>query len=141
MKTIRRNGSIEAFHDWRRQVKYHRYHLDLLQPARPQELVSRIALADRIGESLGDDHDMSELIARLRRAPRNAVPKKTRRYAGKLAASVGRRLRDHALEDAPETINAAPYGDGWIVRIKASEPVPDTLLDATDYAALVAEEG
>lgn len=39
-----------------------------------------------------------------------------------------------ALEDAPETLNADPYGEGWIVKIKLSDPSQlDTLLDADAY--------
>ena len=43
------------------------------------------------------------------------------------------------LEDAPETINADPYGDGWLVEISvrdASDPTAD-LLDAEAYQAIV----
>jgi glycine cleavage system H protein len=40
-----------------------------------------------------------------------------------------------ALEDAPETVNTAPYGDGWIVKIRVAEPEQlTTLLDAQAYA-------
>lgn len=31
------------------------------------------------------------------------------------------------LADTPENINADPYGDGWIVRIRASEAAADTM--------------
>ncbi len=40
------------------------------------------------------------------------------------------------LEDAPETINADPYGKGWIVRIKLADPSElDSLMDAAAYKA------
>ncbi len=38
-----------------------------------------------------------------------------------------------ALQDAPETINKDPYGEGWIVRIKIADP--DELNDLMDAAA------
>ena len=39
-----------------------------------------------------------------------------------------------ALGDAPEAINADPYGDGWLVRVKLSDPSErDALLDAEAY--------
>jgi glycine cleavage system H protein len=44
------------------------------------------------------------------------------------------------LEDAPETINADPYGDGWLVEITVSGGDGDPtaqLLDAQAYQALV----
>ena len=41
-----------------------------------------------------------------------------------------------ALADAPETINADPYGDGWLVRIRLSEPAEQqSLMDAASYEA------
>jgi glycine cleavage system H protein len=43
------------------------------------------------------------------------------------------------LEDAPETINADPYGDGWLVEISVpgdGDPTAD-LLDAAAYQAIV----
>ncbi len=38
------------------------------------------------------------------------------------------------LEDAPETINSDPYGDGWMVKIKISDPAQyEALMSAEDY--------
>ena len=40
-----------------------------------------------------------------------------------------------ALSDKPEAINEDPYGDGWLARVKVSEPgEKDALLDADAYA-------
>ena len=45
---------------------------------------------------------------------------------------------NEALNDAPETVNDAPYGDGWMLRIKMSRAEDaETLLDHTAYEALV----
>jgi len=42
--------------------------------------------------------------------------------------------------DEPETVNADPYGDGWLVRIRLSDPSEaDSLLDAEAYKQVVAE--
>ena len=42
--------------------------------------------------------------------------------------------------DEPETVNADPYGDGWLVRIRLSDPSEtDALLDADAYKQVVAE--
>lgn len=39
------------------------------------------------------------------------------------------------LTDAPETINADPYGDGWLFELELSEEADlDDLLDADGYA-------
>jgi len=41
-----------------------------------------------------------------------------------------------ALEDAPETVNRDPYGEGWMIKIKLSEGADmSALLDADAYQA------
>ena len=41
-----------------------------------------------------------------------------------------------ALGDAPETINEDPYGAGWLVKVKLSDPSEqEALLDSAAYAA------
>ena len=43
---------------------------------------------------------------------------------------------NEALTDAPEKINDAPYGDGWMLKIKMTQPADaDLLLDSTEYDA------
>jgi glycine cleavage system H protein len=38
------------------------------------------------------------------------------------------------LSDAPETINEDPYGEGWLVRVRLSDPAEqDELMDAETY--------
>jgi glycine cleavage system H protein len=40
------------------------------------------------------------------------------------------------LADKPETVNEDPYGDGWLVKVKLSDPAEqETLLDAAAYEA------
>jgi glycine cleavage system H protein len=46
------------------------------------------------------------------------------------------------LADSPELINNDPYGDGWVMRVKLSDPSElDNLLDNQAYQDLVADEG
>ncbi|TAN05845.1 MAG: glycine cleavage system protein GcvH [Rhodanobacteraceae bacterium] len=46
-----------------------------------------------------------------------------------------------ALADAPETINADAFGEGWLCRVKLSDPGElDALLSPDDYAELVASD-
>jgi glycine cleavage system H protein len=46
---------------------------------------------------------------------------------------------NEALSDNPERINEEPYGDGWLVRVKLSEPSEaDQLMDAAAYRELLA---
>jgi glycine cleavage system H protein len=41
----------------------------------------------------------------------------------------------------PETVNEDPYGEGWLIRVRLSNPSElDALLDADAYRALLAEQ-
>ena len=43
--------------------------------------------------------------------------------------------------DAPETVNDDPYGHGWLIRIRLSEPSElESLLDADSYKQVLAEQ-
>ncbi len=45
---------------------------------------------------------------------------------------------NEALNDAPETVNDAPYEGGWMLKIKMTQPADaDELLDSTAYEALL----
>lgn len=45
---------------------------------------------------------------------------------------------NEALNDAPEAVNKDPYGAGWMVKVKMSDPAElDTLLDAEGYKAII----
>ena len=42
------------------------------------------------------------------------------------------------LDDAPETVNSDPYGEGWIIRVAMSDPAQvAALMSADEYRALV----
>ncbi len=44
-----------------------------------------------------------------------------------------------ALTGGPELVNSDPYGDGWMIRLRLTDPSDiDDLLDADAYDALVA---
>jgi len=43
--------------------------------------------------------------------------------------------------DAPETVNEDPYGDGWLIRIRLSDPSEvESLLDVAAYKQVLAEQ-
>jgi glycine cleavage system H protein len=45
---------------------------------------------------------------------------------------------NEALADTPEKINENPYGDGWMVKVKLSDPSEvDSLLDVNAYRELL----
>ena len=45
---------------------------------------------------------------------------------------------NETLTDAPERVNDAPYGDGWMLKVKMTQPADaDLLLGSTEYDELV----
>lgn len=45
---------------------------------------------------------------------------------------------NESLEDEPEKVNSDPYGEGWMVKIKLSNPSEvEELLSAEEYSAIV----
>ena len=49
---------------------------------------------------------------------------------------------NRAVADAPETVNDDPYGEGWLVRVRLTDPAEaDGLMDAEAYKQHLAEQG
>jgi glycine cleavage system H protein len=47
---------------------------------------------------------------------------------------------NESLTDAPEAVNADPYGSGWIIKFKMADPAEFTsMLTAEEYASLAGE--
>jgi CHAD domain-containing protein len=55
------NPTVAKLHEWRKQAKYLRYQLEVLRPLWPERLEELAHEADRMGELLGDDHDLAVL--------------------------------------------------------------------------------
>jgi glycine cleavage system H protein len=48
---------------------------------------------------------------------------------------------NQAVVDAPETVNEDPYGAGWLVRVRLSDPGEvESLLDVEAYRRVLAEQ-
>ena len=57
----------EAFHEWRKRVKYLRYHMETLQPLWPELIGAQAKRLDQLGETLGSEHDLTVLAERILR--------------------------------------------------------------------------
>jgi CHAD domain-containing protein len=51
----------ESFHEWRKRAKDLRYHVELLQPVRPDTMKEFEKALHDLTDCLGDDHDFAEL--------------------------------------------------------------------------------
>jgi glycine cleavage system H protein len=45
------------------------------------------------------------------------------------------------LAESPEVVNEDPYGDGWLIKVKVSDPSDlDDLMDSEEYEQMIARE-
>jgi CHAD domain-containing protein len=68
-RAARRDPSPEVLHAWRRQVKHHRYHLELLRPIWPVVVRAREDELHRLTDLLGEHHDLAVLLGELQADP------------------------------------------------------------------------
>jgi len=68
MRDAYRDPSTEIFHEWRKRVKYHRYHLRLLRDLWPAVLNARREELHRLSDRLGEEHDLALLMDVVRNA-------------------------------------------------------------------------
>lgn len=69
-----RLGTPEAFHRWRKEVKYLCYQLFLFQPSAPDIIPAFRQSAGHLSELLGRHHDLAVLAAALRLDPASLAP-------------------------------------------------------------------
>jgi CHAD domain-containing protein len=53
--------TVATLHEWRKQAKYLRYQLEVLRPLWAERLEELAGETDRMGDLLGDDHDLAVL--------------------------------------------------------------------------------
>ncbi|MCE3026458.1 CHAD domain-containing protein [Salinicola sp. DM10] len=85
-ETAAEEGSVVALHEWRKRVKYHRYHCELLRSLWKAPLTVRAEEAHRLSDLLGDDHDLAMLAAALDDADMQRISAERRQALGSLVA-------------------------------------------------------
>jgi glycine cleavage system H protein len=81
-----------------------------------------------VGEELGDLEEFA-IVESVKSASPIFAP-----LAGKVTAV------NEELDDTPELLNEQPYGTGWIIRMRLSNPeAVSTLMDAAAYKAEIGE--
>jgi CHAD domain-containing protein len=102
-----RGTSPTELHEWRKDVKYHRHHLELLVRLCPDVLAGAAATARRLGDLLGDHHDLHELRALISRSP--GLAGRGRERESVLASAEG---RSRELEARALTVGGLVYAEG-----------------------------
>jgi len=65
LDAVRAEPSDASFHEWRKQTKYLRYEVGLLQAMQPRQIEALEKELHRLSDCLGDDHDLAVLRQRL----------------------------------------------------------------------------
>jgi CHAD domain-containing protein len=65
MNVAARSHASEELHDWRKQVKYFRHQLQILEPSWPGLLGELAAQAHKLADQLGEDHDLAVLRQKI----------------------------------------------------------------------------
>ena len=102
-----------------------------------------VGITDHAQEQLGElvYVEVPDVGARLAAGETAAEVESVKSFAEVYAPVAGEVVAvNEALEQTPELINDDPYGEGWIVRLRAAEELPGDLLDAEAYRAHVASE-
>ena len=92
-----RGTSATGLHEWRKDVKYHRHHLELLGQLWPDVLTGAATTARRLGDVLGDHHDLHELRALLSGSPELAGGERERESVLAVAERRACGLEAHAV--------------------------------------------
>ena len=99
----------------------------------------RIGITDYAQDALGDVVfvDLPEVGADVAAGAAVGEVESTKSVSEIFAPVAGKVVAvNSALSDAPELLNADPYGDGWICEIELSAGGVDELLDADGYRAI-----
>ncbi len=96
--------SADAFHEWRKRVKYHRHHCDLLRDLWPRPMKARASELQRLADMLGDEHDLAVLAA----TAEGAGDRNSRSQRALLALIDGRRT---ALQQAAEPLGRCLFAE------------------------------
>jgi glycine cleavage system H protein len=80
--------------------------------------------APKVGKSVSKDESYAEIESV------KAVSEVVAPMSGEIVAV------NEQLGDRPEIVNDDPYGEGWLIRVRLSDPSEaDALMDATEYQA------
>jgi len=99
-------------------------------------------ITDHAQEALGDIVfvELPEIGRKLAKAEGMAVVESVKAVSDVYAPLAGEVTAvNEGLESAPEKINADPYGEGWIARVKPADGDTTHLMDAAAYEAFLAE--
>lgn len=128
------NSSPERFHEWRKGAKYLRHQMEFLVPLWPEMIAGVAMTLHHLGELLGEDHDLAELVALLNTRPElcpnprerslfRALVEQRRHELHVAAEILGRRI----YAEKPASL-VARFGEYWASRQQAIQAPLDTVV-------------
>lgn len=123
-------GTPKAFHEWRKRVKYHWYHVRLLEPAAEAEIGVVVEATDQLSDLLGLDHDYAVLAEAIRGLGTTAGSADARRGIIAMIERERLELERRALPIAHRVYDEKPKGrasqiatlfDGWRANLRSLE--------------------
>jgi len=123
-----------------KNLKYHKQH----DWARIEGDVATLGVTDYAQESLGDIVyiELPEVGAEVSAGTSYAEIESVKAVSDVFAPVSGTVIEaNDEVVDAPELINESPYEDGWLIKVKLSDPgEADELMSAEDYEEMLAEQ-
>jgi CHAD domain-containing protein len=129
-----RRSAPGDFHEWRKRVKDMRHQMEFLAPLWPEVVVGTAMTLERLGDILGDDNDMAELMKLLdgradlcpdprERSLFRALANQRRNELQVAAEILGRRV----YAEKPDSL-ASRFGEYWDARLMAMRGSLDTIV-------------
>ena len=97
LKRARKRPTDERLHEWRKSAKTLWYQVRLVEPAAPSVLAPLAGQLHRLGDALGDDHDLAVLVAHIEADPQRFAGDEPTNKASELARSQQNDLRRRAF--------------------------------------------
>ena len=123
-----------------RNLKYHREH----DWVRIEGDTATFGVTDYAQETLGDIVfiELPEVGADVSAGTPYAEVESVKAVSDVFAPMSGTVVEvNEEVVDAPEVVNESPYDDGWLIKVKLSEPAEaDDLMTAEEYDELLAAE-
>ncbi|SJN09310.1 Glycine cleavage system H protein [Halomonas citrativorans] len=120
-----------------RYAKSHEWVLD------HQDGTVSVGISDHAQEALGDVVfvELPEVGQTLTQGKEFGVIESVKAASDLYAPVSGEVIEiNDALEDSPETVNDAPYEDGWLMKVRLTDQNLDGLLDADAYQATLSTD-
>ena len=135
MEAAAENPHPETLHEWRKQAKYHRYQINLLEECWPLALKPMSEALQRLSDLLGDDHDLvvlrEMLLCEGSQLATNAQRKACLDAIERRRAELRERVRAARAFDLRRETQAVAPPPGEVLENSASESQMSSLEAAT----------